>query len=163
MDKDKNRFSSSKKQNRLNTENLKMNPLSQEEAELMVKILLSPIDDSKDWKFNPDVEFDTEVKGEVVEEVEIPWIFRVIRKRIIEENLKIEITKKAYFLIFLFTNSNPGKAIFVLRKIGNLFERTKAKKWLVTSEIFTTNLFPDGFPSEKSWEKWWKEQKKKSK
>lgn len=144
------------KENRLNTDNLEVRPLSQEETLLLAQILLSSMDDAADWALDPDNGFDTNEEGE---KLETPWIIRVIRKRITGENLKIAITKKAYFLLMVITESNPGKAMFTLHKIGNLLEKGRTPKWLVTSEVITSSLFPFGVPTEEAWDKWWDSQK----
>jgi hypothetical protein len=144
------------REDRLDTENLRTRSLNQEERILMTGILLSPIDDTTDWVFDPESRFDPDIKDQ---KIEIPWILRAIRKRILDENLKIEITKKAYLLILLFVKGNPGKAMFVLHKIGNFFEKINAQRWLFTSRVFTCSLFPFGFPTEGAFAKWWNAQK----
>ena len=135
---------------RLHTEDMETVSFTQDEQELVFAILESPnFDDVTDWVFDLDGEDKTEA----------PWIVRMIRKRIVTENLKIEITEMAYFLIMVLTYGNPGKAMFVLHKSGNFFERTDAQKWLVNSHVVITNLFPLGFLTEEAFERWWKNQK----
>jgi len=141
---------------RLNTEDLKVRPLNQEEASLMAHIFFSLLDDQKDWEFDADNGFIT-VKNE--EKIEIPWICRVIRKRIVGENLKIKITQQAYFILMVFTESNPGRAMFTLHKIGNFFEKRGDQYWLVDSKILAADLFPMGIPTEEAFGDWWDKQK----
>lgn len=144
------------REDRLNTENLELRPLTKEEMKQTVQIMMLPVDDTTDWVFNPDNELDPDVKDG---KLPVPWICRMIRKRILGEHLKMEITKKAYFLLTVFTNGNPGNAMFILHKIGNLFEKREAKRWLVTSQVITSSLFPFGIPTEEAWNKWWDGQK----
>lgn len=141
---------------RLNTEGLEVRPLNEEEASLVMQIMLSLLEDNEDWGFNADEGFITNKDGE---KVEIPWICRMIRKRIVGENLKIKITQQAYFVLMVFTESNPGKAMFFLHKIGNFFEREENQNWLLTSQILMADLFPFGIPTEEAWGKWWDGQK----
>lgn len=138
---------------RLNTDNLKVRPFTRKEMEYILPIMMGPADDTVDWAFDPDNELDPD------EKMSIPWIMRMIRKRIVGERLKIEITKKAYFLLLVITEGNPGKAMFVLHKIGNLFEKRGAQRWLVTSSVINSSLFPLGVPTEESFAAWWDSQK----
>jgi len=117
------------REDRLDTDSLEVQPLNKDDTCLLAEILMTSFDDAIDWVFDPNLEFDPDVKDK---KLEIPWIIKVIRKRIIGENLKIEITKKAYFLLLILTKGNPGKAMFILHKIGNLFEKVKSQQWLVT-------------------------------
>jgi len=144
------------KEDRLDTDNVRVRPLSEKEMEMMLQVMLGPMDDATDWAFDPDNEFDHDFKDE---KIAIPWILRVIRKRIIGENLRIEITEKAYLLLMIITDGNPGKAMFVLHKIGNLFEKGRAQRWLVSSDVITSSLFPFGVPTEEAWDEWWDNQK----
>lgn len=142
------------REDRLNTENLEVGPVAQDKMQFIAGVAMSTMDDSVNWVFNPDEERDPDDK-----ELELPFVVRVIRKRIIAENLKIQITKKAYLLIYLFVENSPGKAMFVLHKIGNFFEKIKAREWLVTSSVLLMSLFPLGFPTEVAFDKWWDGQK----
>ena len=76
--------------------------------------------------------------------------------------LKIKITQKAYLLLALWADK-PGKAMFLLHKIGNFFEKQDKEgiftDWLVTSDTVCVSLFPLGFPGEESFLKWWNGQK----
>lgn len=144
------------REDRLNTDNLEFRPLTKEEMKQILQVMMLPVDDTTDWAFDPDNELDPDVKDE---KLEIPWIIRMIRKRIVGENLKIEITKKAYFLLMIITGGNPGNAMFVLHKIGNLFERREVQRWLVTSQVVTSSLFPFGVPTETAFNQWWDGQK----
>lgn len=146
------------REDRLNTEDLETRPSTKDELMQIAQILMLPFDDTTDWAFNPDEGYDPDVKEE---KVELPWIARMIRKRITGEGLKIQVTKKAYFIICVLTQGNPGRAMFTLHKIGNFFEKTKAQKWLVTSLVLTTSIFPFGFPTEAAFNKWWDGQKMK--
>lgn len=141
---------------RLNTESLEVGPLNLEEALLAMQIMLSPLEDNEDWEFNADEGFLIDKDGD---KLEIPWICRMIRKRIVGENLKIKITQRAYFILMVFTEGNPGKAMFFLHKIGNFFEREESQNWLLTSQTLMFNLFPFGIPTEKAWGEWWDGQK----
>lgn len=141
---------------RLDTEGLEVRPLEEEEASLMMQVVLSLLEDNEDWEFDIDKGSITNKGGE---EVEIPWICRMIRKRIVAENLKIKISQQAYFILMIVTESNPGKAMFTLHKIGNFFERRESQNWLVTSQILMAELFPFGIPTEEAWGKWWDGQK----
>jgi hypothetical protein len=140
------------KRERLNTDDLQPTPLDREKAKFMVMIIASNMDDTKDWEFDADKRIDPESGNE------IPFTLRVLRKRIVGEKLKIRITQKAYFLIFLWADT-PGKAIFFLHKASNFFEKRKTTEWLVTSDIITMDLFSHGFPSKRSFDKWWDGQK----
>ncbi len=142
------------KENRLNTDGLEMGSLTEDNMRLLAGVMMSSIDDGADWVFNPDEECDPDHK-----ETRLPWIIRVIRKRIVGERLKIQITKKAYIIIALLVDGNPGKAMFILHKIGNFFEKIKAREWLVTSLVLMRSLFPFGFPTQAAFEKWWDGQK----
>lgn len=141
---------------RLDTEGLKVRPLNQEEASLMAYIFFSLLDDEKDWEFDADNGFITMKNGE---KLEIPWICRMIRKRIVGENLKIKITQQAYFILTVFTEGNPGRAMFLLHKIGNFFEKQADLDWLVTAKILSAELFPFGIPTEEAFGAWWDKQK----
>jgi len=139
---------------RFDTENLEYRPLTDEEIESIAKVLVSSLNDTENWVFNADKRFIQVKNGEL----EIPWILRVIRKRIFAEKLKIEITQKAYMLLAIFAVT-PAKALFSLHKIGNFFEKNRQKDWLLTAKIFCEELFPLGFPTEEAFEKWWTNQK----
>ena len=136
-------------ENRLNTLIEEFAPLPQKLFKLFAEILLSDIDDTKNWEFDPD------------KEEKIPFTCRIIRKRILEENLKIKITMKAYLLLSLWADT-PGKAMYLLHHIGNFFEKIEAKEWLLTSEIVCKALFPLGFPEERAFLRWWDNQKQKN-
>ena len=137
--------------------NLKSSHPNMQNIEAMIGIMKSSLEDTKDWVFDPQGKNKEEIKTPLPSE--IPWVSIVIRQRIISARLKIKITQKAHFLIFLMTEGNPGKAMFVLHKIGNLFEGHQVKNWLVTSGIVTSGLFPAGFPGEEDFCKWWDGQK----
>lgn len=138
-----------KLQGRIDTDNLETGFYSQENLLELIKIQTSPqLEDTIDWVFDPD-------------DKKFPWIFRMIKIRIVDENLKIEITQKAYFLIMLLTGNSPRKVMFVLHKAGNLFEKVKARRWLINSNIVANSLFPFGFPTEKAFDRWWDSQKSK--
>jgi len=141
---------------RLDTDNLKVRPLNQEEASLMAHIFFSLLDDEKDWEFDADNGFITVKNGE---KIEIPWICRVIRKRIVGENLRIKITQQAYFILMVFTEGNPGRAMFSLHKIGNFFEKQNSQNWLLNSKTLAADLFPFGIPTEEAFGDWWDRQK----
>jgi hypothetical protein len=144
------------KANRLDTDDLEVRRMTHEEMAMTVNILMSPLNDDKDWAFDPDNPVGTNARGD---DSEIPFIGRVIRKRILGEKLKIAITQKAYFIIIVLTDGNPGKAMFILHKIGNLLEKGRTPDWLVTSGVVMSALFPFGVPTEEAWDKWWDEQK----
>jgi len=141
---------------RLNTEELEVRPLTQREAWLIIQVILSRLDDNEDWSFDADEGFIVNKDGE---KIEIPWICRVIRKRIVGENLKIKISKQAYLILMIFSDGNPGKAMFILHKIGNFLEKEEGQSWLVTSRTINVDLFPCGIPTEEAWGKWWDKQK----
>lgn len=141
------------RENRLSTDNLDTRRLTLKEMENAAMFLMSNLDDTKDWTFNPDEPTDVE-SGK-----EIPFILCVIRKRIMTENLKLQITKKAYLLMLIMSEGVPGKAMFILHKAGNLLERGRTRSWLVTASFVTSAMFPFGVPTEKAFSKWWEDQK----
>lgn len=143
---------------RIDTESVEIRPFTQDDINIIGTVGLKAwISDHSDCAFDPENDFHSHFG-----ELKIPKGIKEIRKRIVKEGLKIEITAKAYWLFWiLFWLLGPKKLIvpsppetvitFLLHKIGNFFEKMEAEKWLVNAKIVHEGLFRIGFPILNKW------------
>lgn len=139
----------------IETEGLETVPLNKEDMEVLWKILMAiergAIEDSKDWRFDADV---PDVEGKPP----IPFVCRVLRKRIDGLGLKLEFTQAAGLLVAFFTKNNPGGAMYILHKACNYFERRKSERWLLEAQVIT-DWYSFGFVTPEAMLAWWDGQK----
>lgn len=107
------------------------------------------LDDTQEWRFDPDAE----------SEPPVPFNCKVLRKRIDVLGLKLEFTEAAGILIAVLTKGSPGETMYVLHKACNHFEARGAERWLLTTEVMSTELFPMGYVTPEAFAAWWDGQK----